>query len=146
METPCFDSLTLLHDPAQRLLYHQWRGELNMHCFRPAVKYVLDWLRRYAVEAWVIDFNGLPNISPVDQIWLATKVLPAAHQLPSLRRVGVVLSDSRFNQMVAEELLENEAPDARPFDVQLFADAATALEWAHEGTPALLLPAQRCAA
>ncbi|MCC3155802.1 hypothetical protein LJ737_01035 [Hymenobacter sp. 15J16-1T3B] len=123
-----FDSLVLFHDPALRLLYHRWRGQHNMHRFRPAVDYVQHALRQHAIESWVIDLNGLPNLGLDDQMWLSDEVLPALKPLTNLRQLALVLSDNVYNQLAAESLL-HQGQQHLKFDIQFFADSAAAIDW-----------------
>jgi hypothetical protein len=128
MEAPQFDSLVLFHDPALRLLYHRWQGQHNMHRFRPAVEYVQGLLRRYAIESWVIDLNGLPNLGLEDQVWLSDEVLPAVAPLLDLRQLALVLSPNMYNQLAAESILHSGSRQLN-FDVQFFSDSIAALDW-----------------
>lgn len=123
-----FDSLVLFHDPALRLLYHRWLGQHNMHRFRPAVEHVLALLRQHAIEAWVIDLTGLPNVGLEDQIWLSDELVPGVTALSSLRQMAVVLSDNVYNQLATEHLLHHHQHHIH-CDVQFFADSAGALDW-----------------
>ncbi|GAB3827890.1 hypothetical protein [Hymenobacter jeollabukensis] len=123
-----FDSLVLFHDPALRLLYHRWRGQHNMHRFRPAVEFVQHLLHQHAIESWVIDLNGLPNLGLEDQIWLSDEVLPTLAPLTHLRQLALVLSPNVYNQLAAETLLHQGQHHLR-FDIQFFSDSVAALDW-----------------
>lgn len=138
-----FDSLVLFHDPELRLLYHRWQGQHNMHHFRPAVEFIQTLLREQAIESWVIDLNGLPNLGLEDQIWLSDEVLPAVAPLASLRQLALVLSPNMYNQLAAENILHHGQRHLS-FDVQFFTDSVAALEWLINPTafPAMPDPAR----
>lgn len=134
-----FDSLVLFHDPELRLLYHRWQGQHNMNRFRPAVEYILAQLRQQAVESWVIDMNGLPNVGLEDQIWLSDEVLPAIGPLANLRQLAVVLSPNVYNQLATENILHHGQGHLN-FDVQFFTDSVSALDWLMNPTDLPALP------
>jgi hypothetical protein len=141
-----FDSLVLFHDPTLRLLYHRWQGQHNMHRFRPAIGYIQTLLREHAIESWVIDLNGLPNMGLEDQIWLSDEVLPAVAPLADLRQLALVLSPNMYNQLAAESILHHGQRHLN-FDVQFFTDSVAALEWLINPTtfPARPVPARMVA-
>ncbi|RTQ53629.1 hypothetical protein EJV47_02515 [Hymenobacter gummosus] len=135
-----FDSLVLFHDPALRLLYHRWQGQHNMHRFRPAIEHVQKLLREQAIESWVVDLNGLPNLGLEDQIWLSDEVLPAVAPLTSLRQLALVFSPNMYNQLAAESILDHGQRHLN-FDVQFFTDSSAALEWLINPTTFPAMPA-----
>lgn len=139
MTTLHFDSLVLFHDDALHLLYHRWRGQHNMHRFRPAVEYVRTLLRQHAIESWVVDLNGLPNLGLDDQIWLSDEVLPALAPLGSLKQLALVLSPNVYNQLAAETLLHHGQQHLQ-FDIQFFTDSTAALDWLINPTPFAAAP------
>lgn len=140
MTTLHFDSLVLFHDATLRLLYHRWQGQHNMHRFRPAVLYVQQVLRQHAIESWVVDLNGLPNLSLDDQIWLSDEVLPALAPLGSLKQLALVLSSNVYNQLAAETLLYHGQRHLN-FDIQFFSDSPAALDWLMNPTALPATPA-----
>ncbi|KUG06201.1 hypothetical protein [Solirubrum puertoriconensis] len=128
MDALYFDSLTLFHDPALRLLYHRWRGTYNSHLFQPAVQHVKGLLEQLSIEYWIIDLNGLPNLGLEDQFWISEEVLPRVACLPRLRQLALVLSPNVYNQLAVESILHLGDEHLR-FDVQYFSDADSAFDW-----------------
>ncbi|OON70699.1 hypothetical protein [Hymenobacter sp. CRA2] len=128
MEALQFDSLNLFYDPAFGLLYHRWRGQHNMHRFRPAVEYLQRLVQQCAVESWVADLNGLPNIGFDEQAWLSDEVLPSIGALPHLRQMALILNTDTYNQLAVESIL-HVAEQHLNFDVQFFADSVGAMDW-----------------
>ncbi|AYA38199.1 hypothetical protein D3Y59_14800 [Hymenobacter oligotrophus] len=146
MDNLYFDSLTLFHDPALRLLYHRWRGTYNSHLFQPAVRHIQSLLEQRNVEYWIVDLNGLPNLGLEDQFWISAEVLPQVAQLPHLRQLALVLSSNVYNQLAAESILHLGNRHLQ-FEVQFFSDTASAFDWLinptlESATPAQLLAEQ----
>lgn len=128
MDALYFDSLTLFHDPALRLLYHRWRGTYNSHLFQPAVQHVQQLLGQLRIEYWIADLNGLPNLGLEDQFLISEQVLPQVARMPHLRQLALVLSSNVYNQLAVESILHLGNEHLR-FDVQYFSDAASAFDW-----------------
>lgn len=72
--------------------------------------------------------NGLPNLNIKEQIWVGVHWFPRVTS-QVVRQVAVVVpSVATYNLMVVESILGLGSHLTR-FEVQFFADPATALDW-----------------
>lgn len=128
--TACFQ---LDYEPAHQLLRLQWQALSSLHHVRTCLLAVYERVREQGACRVLLDLHGMPELSAQDRYWLETCYLPLLPKLP-LQQVGLVLTSHTQHQTLLE--MSNVLP---AFDVQVFDDAETALEWLRQ--PATRHPA-----
>ena len=107
------------------VLYTQWQALASIHRASPALEQLLGVVREQQTSAWLLDLHDMPDLLLLDQQWLEYYYLPRVAALP-LRHLALVLKSQWQHQTLL---------DARglppTFEVQIFDDAATALDWLH---------------
>lgn len=146
MLLPLFDALQVQLDADARFMRAQWREPAGHYLraaqglersLRPALLHGRDLLVAHQPAHVLVDFEGLPPISLPDELWMTTNWLPQVLTQP-MRCVALVLRREHLhNQMVVESLLWTSRPLLR-FQLQVFDDVPTALDWLLEGDAAAI--------
>lgn len=111
------------YEPDYRLLNLQWRALSSIHQARDSFQQALETIQRHRIQRLLLNLDGMPELSALDSYLLETNYLLALPSL-SLQQVALVLTSYMQHQMLLESTLRRP-----PFDIQVFDDAATALEW-----------------
>ncbi|AHJ95857.1 SpoIIAA family protein [Hymenobacter swuensis] len=121
------------HEQARNLLYIEWQPLVSAAPAREMLQQLLTAIdTRHAVR-WLVNLHGMPALSLSDQHWLEQHYLPQLVRLP-LQYMALILTSHRQH----EDLLDVTAHFPPPFEVQVFDDLTTALEWLHYvGAPAV---------
>lgn len=128
MLLPPVDALHVQHDQARRLLRFQWLDSMNLR-LRAGLVYGRDLVVAHKPAHILVDFNGLPQLTVQEELWMSVNWLPAIAAQP-IRMVALVYSDvgHLHNQMAAETLLWL-GRHLIGFQYQVFHDVPAALFW-----------------
>lgn len=116
------------YEPAHRLLCLQWRALSSIHHIKDRFLQVMETIQRQRIQRVLLNLDGMPELSALDSYLLETNCLLAMPLLP-LQQVALVLTSYMQHQMLLESTLQQPS-----FDIQVFDDAATALEWLRQPT------------
>ena len=114
------------HEPARNLLYIEWQPLVSCAPAREMLQQLLTVIDTRHSTRWLVNLHGMPALSLSDQQWLEQHYLPQLTQLP-LQHMALILTSPRHH----EDLLDITARFPPPFEVQVFDDVATGLEWLH---------------
>lgn len=126
--------LHLQYDAPLQLLRSAWTGTGSSADLRACATRLLALLRQHQPRQYLMELDGLDDLSIDDQLWLSTDWLPLVEQLP-LQRVALLLSDHRIHNKMAIDALVELGSATFPFDVQFFVDPRNALRWLSNDSP-----------
>lgn len=126
------DCFQITYDPANRLLQLQWLALSPMHQAKDCLLDALQLVQRQNAHRVLLNLDGMPELSALDVYLLETSLLLALPAL-SVRQVALVLTSYLQHQLLLESSLQQP-----PFDIQVFDDAETALDWLQQSA---MLPA-----
>ncbi|RPD46291.1 hypothetical protein DNI29_14915 [Hymenobacter sediminis] len=106
----------------------QWRAFSSIHYAKDSFQRTLETIQRQHIQRVLLNLDGMPELSALDAYLLETNYLLALPMLP-LQQVALVLTSYMQHQMLLESTLQQPS-----FDIQVFDDAATALEWIRQPT------------
>lgn len=112
------------HEQAHNLLYIEWQPLVSAAPAREMLQHLLTTIDARHSSRWLVNLHGMPALSLSDQHWLEQHYLPQLARLP-LQHMALILSSHRQH----EDLLDVTAHCPPPFEVQVFDDLTTALEW-----------------
>ena len=112
------------HEQAHNLLYIEWQPLVSATPAREMLQSLLSGIDAQRSSGWLVNLHGMPALSLSDQQWLEHHYLPQLARLP-LRHMALILTSHRQHQ----DLLDITTHFPPPFEVQVFDDSATALEW-----------------
>ena len=115
------------YEQAGRVLYTQWQALASIHRASLALEQLLGMVRQQQIGAWLLDLRNMPDLLLLDQQWLEYHYLPSVAALP-LRHLALVLKSQSQHQTLLDA---RGLPPA--FEVQIFDDAVTALDWLRQG-------------
>lgn len=128
----------LWYQSDQHLLGLRWLTFSSLQQVRASLMAALSQFKRHRTHRLLLDLEGMPELSAADHYWLETAYFPALAHFP-MRQVALVLTSHRQHQALLESSVHQF-----PLDLQVFDDAATALEWLQQPaqpSPAPGLPA-----
>lgn len=134
MLLPCFEALKVQHDAEQRFMRFQWLDP-HRRVLRPALEYGREVVEQHQPHLSLIDFTHLPPIGLADELWLSLHWFPRIVQLPFKRVAVVSRPEHLHNQMVMEAMFWLSRYLIR-FQMQLFDDVPSAIEWLLDGDAA----------
>lgn len=114
------------HEQARNLLYIEWQPLVSAAPAREMLQQLLTVVDTRHSTRWLVNLHGMPALSLSDQHWLEQHYLPQLARLP-LQHMALILTSHRQHQ----DLLDVTAHFPPPFEVQVFDDVATGLEWLH---------------
>jgi len=114
------------HERARNLLYIEWQPLASAAPAREMLQHLLTVIDARHTTRWLVNLHGMPALSLSDQHWLEQHYLPQLARLP-LQHMALILTSYRQH----EDLLDVTAHFPPPFEVQVFDEPATALEWLH---------------
>ena len=115
---------SIYHEQGAAILQAQWQPLASVHRAAPALQRLLNMLTEHCVSSWLLDLHHMPDLLLIDQHWLEYYYLPAVAALP-LRHLALVLKPHGQHETLLDAR-ENLAP---AFEIQVFDDATTALDW-----------------
>ncbi|WP_139924815.1 hypothetical protein [Hymenobacter sp. DG01] len=121
-----------MYDSAHCLLQLQWLALSPMHLAKDCLLDALRLVQRQGVQRVLLNLDGMPELSALDAYLLETNLLLALPAL-SVQQVALVLTSYMQHQLLLESSLRQP-----PFDIQVFDDAETALDWLQQSA---MLPA-----
>lgn len=141
MLLPLFEALKIQYDPERRFTRFQWLDPYR-RVLRPALEHGRQVVEQLRPHHSLIDFTHLPPVSLSDELWLSLQWFPRIVKLP-FRQVAIVSrAEHLHNQMVVEAMFWLSRMLIR-FQVQLFDDVPSALEWLLGGDQAAALALQQ---
>lgn len=112
------------HEQAHNLLYIEWQPLVSAAPAREMLLNLLSVIDARHSSRWLVNLHGMPALSLSDQQWLEHHYLPQLAKLP-LQYMALILTSYRQHQ----DLLDVTSHFPPPFEVQVFDDSVTALEW-----------------
>lgn len=109
---------------ADNLLQVQWRALAAPYQLQTALGQLIELVRIQGISRWLLDLANMPMVGPVGLQAFDADSLQLLAKLP-LQQVAVVLTSYQQHQ----ELLDVMLRFAPCFEVQVFDEATTALEW-----------------
>ncbi|GAB3300279.1 hypothetical protein GCM10027348_25140 [Hymenobacter tenuis] len=119
-KSPCFQ---IWYEPQHCLLRLHWQALSSFYQIQQCVPDVLERLQKEQIQGLLLDLDGMPDLSAMDQYWLEVRCLAGLPNLP-LQHLALVLTSHTQHQMLLEVSLRQPA-----FEIQVFDDADTALDW-----------------
>ncbi|GGG45619.1 hypothetical protein [Hymenobacter glacieicola] len=116
----CFQ---IWYETDHNLLQVQWQALSSTHQAKDYLLDVLEKVRSQRIQRLLLNLDGMPELSVLDCYVLEKRVL---QQLPNLQLQQLALVLTSYMQHQA--LLESSVMSP-PFDMQVFDDSSTALEW-----------------
>ncbi len=135
MLLPLFDALQVQHDPALRLLRFQWLDAGNHH-LRPALVHGRELVVTHQPRLVLVDMTSLPPLSVADELWMSVSWLPRIAAQP-LQEVALVLPPGRIHNQMATETLLWVGRHLVRFQLQVFEETHSALDWLTSGDAAV---------
>lgn len=117
------DCFQIIYDPANGLLQLQWLALSPMHQAKDCLLEALQLVQRQRAQRVLLNLDGMPELSALDAYLLETNLLLALPAL-TVQQVALVLTSYMQHQILLESSLRRP-----PFDIQVFDDAETALDW-----------------
>ena len=128
MVLPLQHNFRVQHDAALRLMRFQWVGGPDGRLLRAGMRYCRDLVALHKPFFVLIDFQGMPPVEMRDELWMSVNWFPQVSRRP-LRAVAVIYPPGQLhNQMAMESLLWVGRQRMR-YQLQVFEDALSALDW-----------------
>ncbi|UPL49346.1 hypothetical protein [Hymenobacter sublimis] len=124
------DCFQIWYETDHGLLQVHWRALSSTHQAKDCLLGVLEKVRAQRIQRLLLNLDGMPELSVLDCYVLEKRV---QQQLPGLQLQQLALVLTSYMQHQA--LLESSVVSP-PFDMQVFDDSATALEWLQQSSNA----------
>jgi hypothetical protein len=126
--------LHIQHDASLLLLRSAWTGTGSGANLRTCADRLLAILQQHQPRHYLMELDGLDDLSIDDQLWLSADWLPLVQQLP-LHRVALLIGDRRIHNKMAVDSLIALGSATFPFEVQFFVDPRNAIRWLTNDSP-----------
>jgi len=127
MLLPSLQALKIQLDASLYFARHQWLGPYNRQV-RAGLEHGYHVSAQYRPHLVLVDFTNLPPLGTADELWLSVSWFPRVVKLP-FRQVAIMSrTEHLHNQMVMEAMFWVARHLIR-FQIQLFDDIPSALEW-----------------
>lgn len=134
MLLPTCPELHIQHDAPLHLLRSAWTGAGTTEALRACANRLLVLMQQHQPRHYLMELDGLDDLSIDDQLWLGADWLPRAQRLP-LHRVALLLGDRRIHNTMAIDSLIALGGAAFSFEVQFFVDPRNAIRWLTNDSP-----------
>jgi hypothetical protein len=103
-----------------------WKKQVTSEQYRTLFAKCLDMVRIYHTPFWISDFSRQGTISPEDQKWMVTTILPEAVR-HGMRKIANVHFDGQNNEDYRNRI--KEASMKSGAEIEFFTDRKKAEEW-----------------
>jgi hypothetical protein len=135
MILPLNHNLQVQHNVALKLMRFQWAGSPANYALRAALAYGRDLVVANKPTHTLIDFHGMPLIDIQDELWMSVHWFPQVAQRP-LRCVAVIFTPEQLHNQMAIEAMLWVGRHLMRFQMQVFENVPSALDWLVEGDTA----------
>ncbi|MBX0334290.1 hypothetical protein K3G39_13685 [Pontibacter sp. HSC-14F20] len=122
------DCVTIRHNPEDKMIWNQWRGNISSGPLREAMIFACDFTITHEVELILADFTFMLPPSLQDQTWIARNAADIL-QHSKLSRVANVMGSDIFQQISIETIYEIAFRTPLPCESRDFLSTGDALEW-----------------
>jgi hypothetical protein len=119
--------LTIYHDEDRSLGKSEWNGFVSGEAFRESAMACVGLIKEKQVRYWVADDRNMKAIRLKDQEWSNEVLMPALAN-SGLRKMALIVSRDRFNQLAVDSIIE-KAGDSLTFEIKYFNEPKTAENW-----------------
>ncbi|HEV8515959.1 MAG TPA: HAMP domain-containing sensor histidine kinase, partial [Cyclobacteriaceae bacterium] len=108
-----------------------WKKQVTSEQYRTLFAKCLEMVRLYHTPYWISDLSKQGTISPDDQKWMVTTIMPEAIQ-QGLRKIANVYFEGQTNEDYRKRI--NEAAAKLGVEIELFTDRKKAEDWIDDST------------